>query len=202
VSGRDLADVRHMVGLDQLVYAGSHGFDISGPGGLALEHEEAQRDLPELDAAERKLHERIAAIDGAFVERKRFAIAVHYRLAAERDMPEIERAVDDVRREHPRLRTKGGKKIFELQPDVQWDKGRAVLWLREALGLDRPQVLTIYIGDDVTDEDAFRALAETTAGFGIVVGEPTAPTSAQFFLRNCEEARQFLAALLELLKSE
>lgn len=202
VSGRDLADVRQMVDLDELVYAGSHGFDIAGPGGLKRQHEEATRSLPDLDAAEEALRERLRDARGAFVERKRFALAVHYRLAAEGDVPQIEQAVDAARREHPQLRKKRGKKIFELQPDVEWDKGRAVLWLREALGVDRPHVTTVYIGDDVTDEDAFRAVLDSGVGFGIIVATRAPETSAQYFLRDCGEVQQFLAALLDRLRKD
>lgn len=198
ISGRDLANVREMVGLDNLVYAGSHGFDIVGPDGLQLQHEEARQRLPDLDAAQRELHQRLDDVAGVLIERKRFAIAIHYRLAADADLPRIEKVVDEVRAAHPSLRKKGGKKIFELQPDVEWHKGRAVLWLRETLGLDRPDVVTIYIGDDETDEDAFDALAEGERGLGIIVAPPSAATRAHYYLEDCDAVQQFLEALRQL----
>lgn len=200
VSGRDRQDVQDLVRIDTLIYAGSHGFDIAGPGGFQREHDAAKHSLPDLDAAERQLRNQLAGIEGAWVERKRFAIAVHSRLAAEQDVVAIEAAVHRVRQQHPSLRHMAGKKVFELQPDVEWDKGRAVLWLREALGLDRPQVVTIYIGDDVTDEDAFRAVSDHGLGFGIKVTSPTSETPAQYYLRDCGEVQQFLGSLLELLE--
>jgi trehalose 6-phosphate phosphatase len=198
VSGRDLANVRQMVGLEHLVYAGSHGFDIAGPGDLQLQHEQAQQRLPDLDAAERTLKSRLDAIEGVSIERKRFAIAIHYRRAAESDLPGIEAVVDEVCGEHPALRKKGGKKIFELQPDVQWHKGHAVMWLRQTLGVDQPDVVTIYIGDDETDEDAFGALSEKEAGLGILVGPHGRTTHARFYLDDCDAVQQFLDALLNL----
>jgi trehalose-phosphatase len=197
VSGRDLRDVRAMVGLDELYYAGSHGFDVAGPGGLAMQQESAQQHLRQLDSAEAQLEEALAPIAGAWVERKRFAIAVHYREAADRAAAHVERIVDEVRDRHAGLRKKGGKKIFELQPDVPWDKGRAVRWLLAQLGLDGPDVLPVYIGDDVTDEDAFRALAGR--GIGIRVGPQDEPTRADYHLRDTAELEQFARLLLARL---
>jgi trehalose-phosphatase len=198
ISGRDLADVRLMVGLDELYYAGSHGYDVAGPGGMRMQQMNAEDHLPELDAAERELADRLREIDGAWIERKRFAIAVHFREADERDVDRIEQAVDEVRDAHAGLRKKGGKKIFELQPDVPWDKGSAVCWLLEQLDLDGPDVLPVYVGDDVTDEDAFAALARR--GVGIRVGPPGEPTLAAFQLRDTEDLEHFGRILLERLQ--
>jgi trehalose-phosphatase len=195
VSGRDLADVQKMVGLDSLYYAGSHGFDAAGPGGMRMQQEEAQHHLPELDAAEGELRDLAAEVDGAWIERKRFAIAVHYRETAEEDVAAVEAAVDKVMDARPRLRKKGGKKIFELQPDVPWDKGRAVRWLLEQLELATPDVLPVYIGDDVTDEDAFVALADV--GLGIRVGSPDEPTAATYHLADVDELERFVRNLLD-----
>ncbi|QKT03504.1 trehalose-phosphatase [Ectothiorhodospiraceae bacterium 2226] len=197
VSGRDLADVRAMVDLDALVYAGSHGFDIAGPDGLREEHPEAQHRLSALDAAEAALRAALADVADVLVERKRYAIAVHYRAAQTSDVPLIERRVRALQNEFGGLRLMAGKKIFELQPDVGWDKGRAVLWLRAALDLEA--ALTLYLGDDVTDEDAFRALDEADAGFGIRVGEAPDGTRAHYSLRDTDAVQAFLTRLAERL---
>lgn len=199
VSGRDRGDVEPLVALDDLVFAGSHGFDIKGPN-LRLEHEGGRSCLPDLEAAERELRARIETVPGARVERKRFAIANHYRNVAESDVPRVEEAVRDVQGRHPRLRLSGGKKVFELRPDIDWDKGRAVLWLLEALKLDDSRVLPVYIGDDVTDEDAFAALADR--GLGVIVGTPPYPTHADYGLKDTAEVQEFLGRLVDLLKDE
>ncbi|KPK55395.1 MAG: hypothetical protein AMS21_13670 [Gemmatimonas sp. SG8_38_2] len=197
VSGRDRLDVQPLVGLDGLVFAGSHGFDIAGPG-LRMEHEGGTHCLPELEAAERELHERLDIVPGARVERKRFAIANHYRNVADKDVPIVEDAVREVLSLHPQLRMSGGKKVFELRPDIDWDKGRAVLWLLDALKLDDVAVLPFYIGDDVTDEDAFAALGER--GVGILVGNPPYRTQASYGLKDTAEVGRFLQGLAHLLK--
>jgi len=197
VSGRDRADVTKMVGLDELVYAGSHGFDIRGPG-IEMEHAEAQHALPDLDAAEEQLQQDLAAIRGARVERKRFAIAVHYREVADEQFKQVEQVVDQARRRYDSLRKLGGKKIFELQPDVPRHKGEAVLWLIKALDLDRDDVLPIYIGDDETDENAFRALQGSQNGVGIRVAASDERTAATYVLKDTGEVRDFLTWLLEV----
>lgn len=198
VSGRDRKDVEPLVDLDGLVYAGSHGFDIKGPDGLRLEHEGGRECLPDLERAERELKGRLDGVSGARVERKRYAIANHYRNVADDDVPRVEQAVSEVAEMHERLRISSGKKVLELRPDLAWDKGRAVLWLLEALKLDGEAVLPFYIGDDVTDEDAFDVLAER--GVGVLVGSPAYKTNASYGLRNTAEVRQFLQALINLLR--
>lgn len=180
VSGRDRADVEQLVGLDELIYAGSHGFDIAGPGGLHKEHERAPEFLPALDRAERRLHDALDAVDGVLIERKRFAIAAHYRRVAAEDVARVQAAVDAAVAETPEaLRKTGGKMVFELRPRVDWDKGRAVLWLLTALELNQPDVVPLYIGDDETDEDAFVALREA-GGIGVVVSPRTKRTAADY----------------------
>ncbi|HSJ83572.1 MAG TPA: trehalose-phosphatase [Acidimicrobiia bacterium] len=190
VSGRDRADVKGMVGLDGLYYAGSHGFDISGPDGFSEQRGSEYR--ASLDAAADELEAAIASLEGVWVERKLAAVAVHFRQGG----PGSEAAVDEAARaaaeRHPDLRVAGGKKIVELRPNVDWDKGKAVLWLLEVLELGE-DVIPVYVGDDETDEDAFRALADR--GIGVVVGEEHRPTRARYALADPDEVRDFLSRL-------
>ena len=198
VSGRDRADVTRFVGLDSVVYAGSHGFDIAGPGGLQLQHQDAAQFEPALRQAEEELRRRLSGIDGAIVEGKRYAVAVHYRLVGESDVLQVREAVDAVASHHPELRQTGGKKIYELRPALDWDKGRAVLWLLRALDLDGPDVLSVFIGDDLTDEDAFMALHDR--GIGILVAAEPRPTRARYVLRDPGQVRIFLERLIDALE--
>jgi alpha,alpha-trehalase len=192
ISGRDLADVRARVGVPGVYYAGSHGFDIEGPG-VRHRHPLARAAVAPLRAAAREITRDTAGIAGAQLEPKRFALAVHYRRVAGSNVPAVRAAVERARRRHPQLRLAGGKKVLELLPGLDWDKGRAVLWLLRALRLDRGDVLPLYIGDDLTDEDAFRALAGR--GLGIVVQRARRRTAARFALRDPRAVRAFLAGL-------
>jgi trehalose-phosphatase len=198
LSGRELEDVRKRVAVDGIVYAGSHGFDIAGPRGLR--RQEAREFLPALDAAEKELREKLAGIAGALIERKRFSIAAHYRNVNEIDFPKLERVVSEVATRHRKLRRIDGKKVYELLPNIDWDKGKAVLWLLEKLGLERPNAHPIYIGDDRTDEDAFRALEQR--GTGVLVSEQPRPTAARYGLKNPAEVERFLQELIEMTKLE
>jgi trehalose-phosphatase len=190
VSGRDLADVRARVGIAGLQYAGCHGFEIAGPRGNRV-HGAAAAAAPQLAAAADQVARDTQGLPGVQLERKRFTLAVHYRRAREADVPAVRSAVERAQARHPALRATSGKMVLELQPDVDWDKGRAVMWLIETLSLQ--DALPVYIGDDVTDEDAFRALAGR--GLGIVVQETPRPSAAQYMLRDPGEVRALLSGL-------
>lgn len=194
VSGRDLDDLAAMVALDDLIYAGSHGFDLRGPD---LRRQVGVEYVPDLDDAERALHDRLGGIAGALVERKRFAIAIHTRQVAAPEKHLVADAVRAVARKQERLRVTGGKELFELRPNLPWDKGRAVLALLEALGLEEDGTVPIYLGDDETDEDAFRALSGR--GIGIRVMDGAAETAATWSLRDPVEATAFLGRLADWL---
>jgi trehalose-phosphatase len=183
------------VDLPELAYAGSHGFDIEGPAsdGAPLRYRAAEDAEPLVAAATRALEAELAGVPGAQVEPKRYSVAVHYRRVAPERAAEVEAAVDRELAGRPGLRKTHGKKVFELRPDLDWDKGRAVLWVLRALGLDRPEVAPVYVGDDVTDEDAFRALVGRSGdGLGVLVAEEPRPTAAHYRLRDPEEVRRFL----------
>lgn len=191
VTGRDVSVVRDFVQLDEIGYAGCHGLDIEGPAGSGLRHEAAGCVLPVLDAVEADLERRLSGIPGALVERKRCSVSTHYRLVDADDARRVEEVVAIVARRHPGLRRERGKKVFELRPDVDWDKGSAVEWLIGALSLD-PRA-AICIGDDETDEHAFEVLAD--AGTPIVVENGDRPTAARYRVRDPGE----VAAVLDLL---
>jgi trehalose-phosphatase len=84
-----------------------------------------------------------------------------------------------------------------LLPDIDWNKGKAVLWLLETLGLEGGDALPIFIGDDRTDEDAFRALENR--GVGILVSDQPELTAASYWLKNPEEVERFLRELIACL---
>ncbi|HUF79403.1 MAG TPA: trehalose-phosphatase [Thermoanaerobaculia bacterium] len=195
VSGRGREDVERLVDLPGIACAGSHGFDIAGP----LRFAPAAAAEPVVAAITRELEAELARVPGAQVEPKRFTVAVHYRRVDPDRVREVERVVDRLLAAHPGLRKTGGKMVWELRPDLDWDKGRAVVWILGALGLDRPDVVPVYLGDDVTDEDAFRVLRERPGdgGLGILVAEEPRETAASFRLRDPEEVRRFLADFAE-----
>ncbi|MFQ5852020.1 MAG: trehalose-phosphatase [Candidatus Binatia bacterium] len=198
VSGRSRAKVYDFVQVDGLIYAGSHGFDIAGPDRSLIQHEEGKRFLPAIDSVYRKIAEQLDGVEGALVEHTGFSISVHYRLVAEDQVPVIEGIVDQVLEDNPTLRKTYGKKVFELRPRMDWDKGKAVLWILRALELDQADVLPVYLGDDTTDEDAFRVVRER--GIAILVAEAPRPSAASYSLRDTREVKLFLEALTAMVR--
>lgn len=194
ISGRDVRDVRALVGLDELFYAGSHGFEIAGPPGWRAQYEIGAEFLPLLDGLERELSAALSAIPGAQLQRKRYSLAAHYRNVQQPGGEElVRRAVAAVLEHRPNLRVSAGKKVLDIQPAIDWNKGKAVLWLLEAISLDACSTLPLYIGDDTTDENAFRAVRER--GVAILVREEPRLTLANYALEDTGEVRRFIEAL-------
>ena len=195
VSGRGREDVAQLIGLDDLIYAGSHGFDISGPG-ASIRNEIGADLLPMLQEAAAHFATCTRGIEGVLVENKRFSVAVHYRLVREDLIPTVEAMVDELVNRVPQLTKTHGKKVFEVRPAMEWDKGSAVLWLLDALGLDGPDLVPIYVGDDTTDEDAFAALERR--GLGILVSEMPRSTRAAYVVKNPDEVHDLLSKIAGL----
>jgi trehalose-phosphatase len=197
VTGRDMDDVKKLVGLDNLVYAGSHGFRISGPNGLYQEHEKTAVLLPELAIIEKELMDLQKKYKGVQIDRKRYAIGVHYRNAKDEDIEDLLADFEEVLANNPGYKKGTGKKIVEIKPDLDWHKGKAVMWILEKLGLSNDEsVLPIYIGDDDTDEDAFEAFQDSGTGIGIMVEHTGKPTQASYTLENVDEVAELFKKLL------
>ena len=191
VSGRDLADIRDRVGLPGIWYAGGHGFELIGPDGTYHQNDAAAAAIPALETAAAELRNDLEPIPGARMEHKRFAIAIHYRNVAAEHVAEVVAAAHRRGRQHG-LRVTNGRKVVELRPNVDWDKGDALHWISDRIP-QSGRAVPIYIGDDLTDEDAFDAIRYT--GMGIVVRHDEDgghPMAAQFTLRGPRAVTAFL----------
>ena len=199
MSGRGLEDVRKHVGIDGLVYAGSHGFNIVGPHDSF--HEEPWKELrSDLDEVEGDVRRRLQDLDGVRVERKPYSIAMHYRQATAEVGSLLKERLDGLASNYTNLRLTDGKKVFEFRPRVDWDKGKALLYLLDRLYLDSSRALPIYFGDDTTDEDAFRAIVDR--GIGVLVTENNQSTYASYVLRDPDEVAVFIEELVKLAELE
>lgn len=195
ISGREVDDVRRRVALDDVWYAGSHGFELVGPDGERHERREATDSRSAVAAAADELERALGGVPGASVERKRFTVAAHYRNVDAGRLQQVLDAAEEVAAHHPQLRVAPGRRVAELRPDVAWDKGRALMWLLERIVGDEP-VLAVYAGDDLTDEDALAAVQ--ASGLGIVVRSDEhgdRPTAAHVAVDDPEQ----LCRLLELM---
>ncbi|MBN3036091.1 MAG: trehalose-phosphatase, partial [Bacteroidales bacterium] len=129
--------------------------------------------------------------DGVEVERKYFAIAVHYRNAPPKTLNRIREEADHLIAGNSDFKKGRGKKILEIKPSLEWHKGKAVEWIMDKLDLSDPERhIPVYIGDDVTDEDAFRTLSDH--GIGILVGTHSVPSAAHYQLRDVDQVNKFL----------
>jgi trehalose-phosphatase len=188
LSGRSLEDLASRLGTiaPRAILAGNHGLEIAGCGfdwthpSLA----DIRRDLDELSP---RLHRLADAIAGAEVEDKGASITLHYRRVREGDLPALVSFLQKI--EIPdRLRLHEGKKVFEFRTDVDWNKGHA---LREiATKLDLSDAAIVFLGDDVTDEDAFLELG--SEAITVYVGDPRNPSAARFNVHDPQDAVRFL----------
>jgi trehalose 6-phosphate phosphatase len=201
LSGRDLADVRDRIGLPGLWYAGSHGFELTGPDGKHHENAEAAASIPVLSEAAAELTEQLGDIPGVVVEHKRFGVAVHYRNAARDRVGEVSAAVRRAGR-RTALRVTTGREVIELRPDVDWDKGKTLRWVLDYIRDNEGggPLLPIYLGDDITDEDAFDAVADD--GIAILVrhgDDGDRATAADYALDDPDRVREFTDRLAQQL---
>ncbi len=201
VSGRSLDDIQSRVGVPGLWYAGSHGFELMSPEGEHHQNESAFAAVAVLERAAVDLRTRLAGIDGVLVENKRFSVAVHYRNVSPGRINDISAAVRVIA-DRDGLRVTGGRMVFELRPDVDWDKGRTLDWIIERVDSTAP-LLPIYIGDDLTDEDAFDSVRHK--GIGIAVRHSEMGdrwSSARFSLADPTAVGVFLDRLERQLAEE
>ncbi|XP_008782128.2 probable trehalose-phosphate phosphatase 6 [Phoenix dactylifera] len=206
VSGRCRDKVYSFVQLRELYYAGSHGMDIKGPAkqpkhtkakANALLFQPASEFLPMIDAVYEALVEKTESTPGAKVENNKFCVSVHFRCVDEKKWSALAEQVRLVLKDYPRLRLTQGRKVLEIRPTIKWDKGKALEFLLESLGFaDCNDVFPIYIGDDRTDEDAFKVLRDRGQGIGILVSKFPKETSASYSLREPAEVMDFLHRLV------
>ncbi len=201
VSGRLREDVQNLVGIKGIFYAGSHGFDIEGPGGFKMIHKAAEKTIPLISAIIEQLKERLGHINGILIEEKKFSVAVHYRKVLNiTDLQFIEKVVKEMVQEHNEMRILLGKKVFEILPNIDWDKGKAVKWIMNALNIPWQPTTVFYLGDDTTDEYAFRTVI--TRGTALIVSDdPEIISTADFQLQSTVEVKEFFEQVMEISKN-
>ncbi len=197
ISGRSLADVKRLVGLEGIYYAGNHGFKIIGPG-VKLVKPEAERVCSTLIKFCKELQEKLSKIKGAIVENKGLTASVHYRLVAGGEFGHLKNIFEKVVSPYIDsgvIKVTRGKKVFEIRPNIEWDKGKAVLWIYSVVD-PKGKLKPIYVGDDQTDEDAFLALKEK--GITILISEEPIESNAKYFVKNIDEVKTFFEKLINL----
>ncbi|MCO5574936.1 hypothetical protein L7F22_028731 [Adiantum nelumboides] len=216
ITGRSREKVYEFVRLPELYYAGSHGMDIMGPaegcngfkahGAKAVDEkgnemvifQPASEFTHVMNEVFKLLEQKASKIPGAKVEHNKFCISIHFRCVKEESWLALAEQVQHVLNAYPNLRLTHGRKILEIRPSIAWNKGKALDYLLRALGLgNRKDVFPIYLGDDRTDEDAFKVLKRRKTGLGILVSNTVKETNALCSLREPSEVLEFLRHLVK-----
>ncbi|CAI0546682.1 unnamed protein product [Linum tenue] len=219
ISGRSREKVKEFVQLSNVYYAGSHGMDIMAPPrpvkscegntptvvmdkkGTEVLFQPAKSFLPAIQKILTELEEETAKIKGAMVEDNRFCVSVHFR-----------HVKDEVKHHHLLVKKLSVQKqnsslinskaqVMEIRPTIEWDKGHAVEYFLETLGLSNSDVLPVYIGEDRTDEDAFKVIQRRGQGYPIIVTSIPKDTKASYSLIDPSEVLTFLLRLARWRKS-
>ncbi|KAF8008470.1 hypothetical protein BT93_K2211 [Corymbia citriodora subsp. variegata] len=212
ISGRSRDKVKEFVKLDNVYYAGSHGMDIMAPTspltsdgkccpqvdqkGNEGSFQPAKKFLPAIQEIFAALEEDTGKIEGARVEDNRFCVSVHFRQVREKDYDILEEKVKSVLKNYTDFRLTRGRKVLEIRPCIEWNKGHALEYLLKNLGLSNSSdIFPIYIGDDRTDEDAFEVIERRGQGCAIVVSSVRKETKARYSLQDPKGVLEFLSRL-------
>ncbi|HEX9758200.1 MAG TPA: trehalose-phosphatase [Nitrospiria bacterium] len=195
ISGRAQADLKKRVRLSGVTYVGNHGFEISGQNfQFRMKNETLWRKF--LKNIRIQLEKRLDNLPGVWVENKKVTLSVHYRLARRETREKANQILQQQVKnfnDQGKIRLSGGKAVWEIRPPIEWNKGKAVLWVLKQPGFKRKWPL--YIGDDQTDQDAMRLIRNK--GIGIMVGPPSGKGAAHYTLNNPREVHRFLGWVLK-----
>ncbi|MFH0985448.1 MAG: trehalose-phosphatase [Candidatus Omnitrophota bacterium] len=198
LSGRSLSDVEALVGIDSLDYVGNHGLERKIQGRVSLGPHALQ--FQEFIAGlTQKLKRSLKRIPGVLVEDKTYSLSVHYRNVGANNITKVyaifQKAWEDFSAK-VFFRIRPGKKVWEVRPAYGCsDKGEAIRFLAGSVAkAQRKGLVLVYVGDDTTDEDAFRALKKSD--FSIRVGY-NSRTAARYWIKSPAEVAVFLKRLIE-----
>lgn len=203
ISGRAIEQLKEFIGLKGLVLAGNHGMEIAGPN-ISYVNEGALRAKPLLREIAEMLKWKLSDLKGVLVEDKGLTVSVHYKMVPVKRHPSVKRLfyreMEKFLASNTIIVTRG-KRILEVRPNVVWNKGSAVKWILGSLSdyllMEKPY--PIYMGDDETDEDAFRALKGR--GLTILVSPRKGASEASYFIKSVEEAYQFLGLFAQQIST-
>ena len=200
VSGRALKDVKKRVAVPGLTYAGNHGLEVEGPKIYRI-HSAAKAFRRLAKSLESRLQRAYAFMPEMRVENKIYTLSIHYRQVSEGKIAAAKMILlkeIGTYLEKSKAALTEGKKVWEIRPPTPWNKGETVLFILKKMraAIQKPLV-PIYIGDDRTDESAFRVLRQH--GITVRVTENTKENSAaNHFVRTPKDVSEFLKKLCDL----
>ncbi|MFH1856186.1 MAG: trehalose-phosphatase [Candidatus Omnitrophota bacterium] len=200
ISGRPIAELKKITQFNnkKVFYAGNHGFEIQLSGEGKFIYPPAKESVVLLKKTALRLKQALKGYEGILVEEKGYSLSIHYRNCHKKDAVAFKKDVNRICLpfvKEGQIKLSGGKKVIEVRPPFDWNKGTALEWIEKRLKKAGNKFLTIYIGDDKTDEDAF---AKIKNGFGIYVGRKKKRSAAGFYLPNPKQVLKFLSFLNKL----
>ncbi len=197
ISGRSLKDLREKVGVANIIYVGNHGLEIEYAKGTHKKMVSSVRSR-ELKKIARNLKNSMKEIPGILFEEKGPILSVHYRNVPKNFFARIHQVMEKELGQWKNLwKMASGKMVLEIRPNVDFNKGKAVKEILRTVPALR--LLPIYLGDDKTDEDAFKEIKGQ--GISVFIGPGSFPTEADFFLQNPDEVEEFLSRCLKLRRA-
>lgn len=195
ISGRKLSDLQEKVGIRGLIYVGNHGLEIAGPEESWI-HPQAAAMKQALNHVYDALKVALDKTTGVLIENKGLSLSVHYRQVPPSEICKVMDLLAKVvneRQMQDKLSSTSGKMVCEIRPLVGWDKGNVVQLLHNKFADSQGRLLTFYLGDDLNDEGAFKALNNDNA-VTIYVGseKQSQSSSARYFLRSVIEVNELL----------
>jgi trehalose 6-phosphate phosphatase len=194
VTGRTMEDIRRLIPLENIGFIANHGFHILQDG-KEWKHPDAVRFEQKLQKLHTILKKALEPFPQAYVEDKQFTLSIHYRNVSNREKNSLKAlSTETVRAYNPILLITEGKEVLEVRPPVDWGKGHAVMEILK-VPQHSARSLQMYIGDDVTDEDAFHSLR--SSGITLRVGK-VLETYAEYYVTNVNEVLQLLKMIMTL----
>lgn len=198
ISGREIREVMKLVGIKGIIYVGNHGLEVYDGEDIRLIEEEAVRGYMGLLREIRKcLKKGLTNFQGLLLEDKKYILALHYRMMPEEDVKRFMRSFNEVISAYLKgrlIRIGKGKKVIEIRPNIDFDKAKAIKLIWEKFNRGK-QDITIYIGDDLTDEAVFKILWRIDVGIRVGKCETS---FARYFLKDTQEVEGFLSYLSKL----
>lgn len=196
VTGRSVADAQRMIGISGIPIYGNHGMErlladgtTRGPSGFEVDEARLRTAMADFTGL-------TSEFPGTGVEDKRFSLSVHYRSMEESLIPEFTLRASHIA-ERSGLRSSPGKCVINVVPMISHDKGDAVREIIQETGATSSTASILFVGDDVTDEDAFVALQPNAAAVTVRVGDPTTQSSARYAVDDPAAVQQLLQAIVK-----
>jgi trehalose-phosphatase len=189
VTGRSYKDILNLIGIPGINIISDHGLEFNYDNKKWV-HNKIHLYSDALFAIKSKLKKSILLFKGAVIEEKKYSIALHYRNMISGNVSELKKIVENIIQPFSnKVKLTYGKKVIEIRPVIKWNKGLAVLKMLRILKLREGYYPCIYIGDDKTDEDAFKVLNNNQITIHVGKGKHSL---AKFSLRNTKEVLFFL----------